>query len=354
MLRQREAATRLIDLNARATTAAAELEALQHAPTALAEQGARARHTLDDAEHAHRAAARRLAEAETAAHTADRTARTAEAALSAAREHAVRAESELVQANHAWGTVAERILERLGATPDLPPPPSDIGPDAEEKFRRRHDRLVKEREEMGPVNLRAEIEATALEDQIGTIQRESEEISTAIAKLRGSIGHLNREGRERLGTVFAAVDQHFQQLFARMFGGGRAHLALVGSDDPLTAGLEIYAQPPGKKLTALSLLSRRRTGAHRALPHLRRVPLQPRTRSACSTRSTPRSTTPMSTGSAPCWKTWFSETATRFLVVTHHAHTMARMHRLYGVTMQERGVSRVLSVDLQSAAEMAA
>src|SRR6185312_6017401 len=110
-------------------------------------------------------------------------------------------------------------------------------------------------DEMGPVNLRAEIEAEALGAEIAGIATERDELGTAIAKLRGGIGHLNREGRERLGEIFQQVDKHFQSLFTRMFGGGRAHLALVGSDDPLQAGLEIFAQPPGKKLATLSLLS---------------------------------------------------------------------------------------------------
>ena len=108
---------------------------------------------------------------------------------------------------------------------------------------------------MGPVNLRADVEAEAVEKQIAGITAEREELTTAIAKLRGSIGHLNREGRERLGAMFEQIDRNFQALFTRMFGGGKAHLALVGSDDPLEAGLEIYAQPPGKKLATLSLLS---------------------------------------------------------------------------------------------------
>ena len=108
---------------------------------------------------------------------------------------------------------------------------------------------------MGPVNLRAEAEAGEIEQRIASIDTEREELTTAIAKLRGSIGHLNREGRERLSTVFQEVDRHFQALFTRMFGGGRAHLALVGSDDPLAAGLEIYAQPPGKKLGAVTMMS---------------------------------------------------------------------------------------------------
>ncbi len=349
--RKREAALRQTDLTARRHAARQDVAALQDAPARLAEQGEDAMRILAEAEVSHRQQASRLAEAEQAATAADRAARAAEAALAAARERLVRAEGDLVQAGHAWGTVAERIVEKLGVNPELPAPPSDIGPDAEDKFRRKHERLQREREEMGPVNLRAEIEAEALEQQIATIVREREEIATAIAKLRGSIGHLNREGRERLSEVFAQVDVHFQQLFSRMFGGGRAHLALVGSDDPLLAGLEIYAQPPGKKLTALSLLS----GGEQALTALSLI--------FAVFRCNPAPICVLDEVDAPLddanvdrfctlLEDMVRDTGTRFLVVTHHAHTMARMDRLYGVTMQERGVSRVLSVDLARAAAM--
>ena len=349
--RERDAASRQSDLNARLALAQSEATALQAAPVRLAEQGQAATTNLSDAEANHATLAARLTATEIAAQSADRDARTAEADLATAREQAVRAEGEMVQANHAWGTIAERILERLGATPDLPAPPSDIGPDSEDRLRRKHERLIREREEMGPVNLRAEIEAAALEEQIATIVRDREEIATAIAKLRGSIGHLNREGRERLTAVFTEVDAHFQSLFARMFGGGRAHLALVGSDDPLTAGLEIYAQPPGKKLTALSLLS----GGEQALTALSLI--------FAVFRCNPAPICVLDEVDAPLddanvdrfctlLEDMVRETNTRFLVVTHHAHTMARMNRLYGITMQERGVSRILSVDLARAAEM--
>ena len=202
---------------------------------------------------------------------------------------------------------------------------------------------------MGPVNLRAEVEAEEIGTQIETIAREREELGTAIAKLRGSIGHLNREGRERLGAVFAEVDRHFQALFTRMFNGGRAHLAMVGSDDPLEAGLEIYAQPPGKKLATLSLLS----GGEQALTALSLI--------FAVFRCNPAPVCVLDEVDAPLddanvdrfctlLEDMVRETGTRFLVVTHHHLTMARMDRLYGVTMQERGVSRLLSVDLRRAA----
>ena len=349
--RAREAQDRATDLAARAGEARSMLETLRETPLRLAEQSRAATETLDGAQALHRAAAMALTNAETEAERANRAARKAEMALASAREAAVRAEGEAAQANHAWGTVAERILERLGAEPTLPDPPADFSEAAEDKHRRRHERMLREREEMGPVNLRAEIEAAEIETHIETITREREELSTAIAKLRGSIGHLNREGRERLSAVFATVDQHFQQLFSRMFGGGRAHLALVGSDDPLTAGLEIYAQPPGKKLTALSLLS----GGEQALTALSLI--------FAVFRCNPAPICVLDEVDAPLddanvgrfctlLDDMVRETGTRFLVITHHAHTMARMDRLYGVTMQERGVSRLLSVDLQRAAAM--
>ena len=349
--RLRDAGFRRRDLRARRAQAEAELATLDAAPAQLAKSATAARETLEAAGAEHAAAATRLADAETAYRQAASIARDADHTLAAAREAAVRAEGEVHSANQTWGTVAERILERLGAAHDLPPPPSDVSLEAEDRFRRRHERMLREREEMGPVNLRAEIEANAIEERIATIEREREEIATAIAKLRGSIGHLNREGRERLTTVFAQVDQQFQALFTRMFNGGRAHLAMVGSDDPLLAGLEIYAQPPGKKLSALSLLS----GGEQALTALSLI--------FAVFRCNPAPVCVLDEVDAPLddanverfctlLADMVQETGTRFLVVTHHALTMARMDRLYGVTMQERGVSRVLSVDLQKAVGM--
>ena len=350
-MRARDVGERVTDLAARTAQARAEHAARAAAPDAVAARHAAALDELEAAEATHRRAADALAAAEAAASGADRAARAAEAALAAARERVVRLEGEATQAEHAWGVVAERILERLGANPAMPDPPAQIGPDSEDKARRKLERLQREREEMGPVNLRAEVEAEELATQIDTILRECGELTAAIAKLRGSIGHLNREGRERLSSVFTAVDGHFQALFARMFGGGRAHLALVGSDDPLLAGLEIYAQPPGKKLATLSLLS----GGEQALTALSLI--------FAVFRCNPAPVCVLDEVDAPLddanverycllLEDMVRDTGTRFMVVTHHHLTMARMDRLYGVTMQERGVSRLLSVDLQRAAEM--
>ncbi len=349
--RAADAGARVSEVSARRDAALAEHAALAEAPGRIAAQRAAALDALEAAEAAHRGEADRLTSAVTQGSEADRVARAAEQALAGAREGAVRAEGAAQQADHAWGTVAERILERLGANPAMPDPPADLTPESEDKARKRLERLLKEREEMGPVNLRAEVEADEVEGQISTLDAERAELTTAIAKLRGSIGHLNREGRDRLSAVFQQIDQHFQALFARMFGGGRAHLALVGSDDPLEAGLEIYAQPPGKKLATLSLLS----GGEQALTALSLI--------FAVFRCNPAPISVLDEVDAPLddanverfctlLDEMVRETGTRFLVVTHHPLTMARMDRLYGVTMQERGVSRLLSVDLQAAAGM--
>ncbi|MFL1463866.1 chromosome segregation protein SMC, partial [Roseococcus sp. DSY-14] len=277
--------------------------------------------------------------------------RAAEAALGAAREARLLAEAARDAAARDGQALATRILERLGEDAALPAAPEDLSDAAEERARRRAERLAREREEMGPVNLRAEVELAELEARIAAIRTDREEIAAAIAKLRGSIGHLNREARERLRAVFDQVDREFRALFARLFGGGRAHLALVGSEDPLEAGLEIYAEPPGKKLSALSLLS----GGEQALTALSLI--------FAVFRCHPAPVCVLDEVDAPLDDAnverlcdlldAMAETGTRFLIITHHALTMARMHRLFGVTMQERGVSRLLSVDLGEAVRMA-
>ena len=347
---QVELTGRVTDLSARSLEAATDLERLAATPATSARQSDEARTAVAEAQSAHAAATAARETAERAAAAAAAAARTAEQGAYAAREAVVRAEGALDTATQAWEASEARIAEREGALPPFPVQ-TDLSTAAEDRARGRLQRLSRERDDMGPVNLRAEIEAETVGTDIATIIRESEELNTAIAKLRGSIGHLNREGRERLSAIFQQVDRHFQALFGRMFGGGRAHLALVGSDDPLQAGLEIFAQPPGKKLAALSLLS----GGEQALTALSLV--------FAVFRCNPAPLCVLDEVDAPLDDAnverfcdllgdMVQETGTRFLVVTHHQVTMARMDRLYGVTMQERGVSRLLSVDLSRAVGM--
>ncbi|MCW8308316.1 chromosome segregation protein SMC [Acidiphilium sp. PA] len=344
--RAADATARITDLAARLREARTALESLPTDSNA-ADTRDSTQKALAEAEHHHVAAAAALKVAEQQSETLMATLREAEQRLSRAREALILAESGVREADFAWGTIAERILERFGVDPALP---SLTDPTAEsgERARKRFERLTRERDEMGPVNLRAEIEVGEIEERLAGIERERAEISAAISKLRGSIGHLNREGRERLSNVFTEIDRHFQALFTRMFGGGRAHLALTGSDDPLEAGLEIFAEPPGKKLASLSLLS----GGEQALTALSLI--------FAVFRCNPAPISVLDEVDAPLddanvdrfctlLEDMARETGTRFLVVTHHHLTMARMDRLYGVTMQERGISRVLSVDLGTA-----
>jgi chromosome segregation protein len=349
--RAEDAAARLAELQAREIAAETEHAGLMSVPAEIAQRRLGANEGLSEAAARHEAAAGALSAAERAWGEASRAERAAEAEEARAREAVVRAEAAVEQAQANVTAMAARIVERLGAGVQVPPPSLAVSAEAEDKSRRRLERLQKEREEVGPVNLRAELEAEEIEKQMAVIASETQELTTAIAKLRGSIGHLNREGRERLAAIFQQVDQHFQSLFTRMFGGGRAQLAMVGSDDPLAAGLEIYAQPLGKKLATLSLLS----GGEQALTALSLI--------FAVFKCNPAPVCVLDEVDAPLddanvdrfctlLEDMVRDTGTRFLVVTHHHLTMARMDRLYGVTMQERGISRLLSVDLQKAAEL--
>ncbi len=344
-LRATDARSRATDLAVRHTEATAALQSLQAAPDQAARAAAEAVQALKTAEVAQHTAHSALQDADAAVARATEQAQAADRALASARERMARAEGDAEHARQAW-----LDLVGEGVTP-IGPAPADLSATAEERARARLDRMMRERDAIGPVNLLAEQESATLQAAMDAIRHEREELGTAIAKLRGSIGHLNREGRERLQAVFQTVDKHFQALFARMFGGGRAHLALVGSDDPLLAGLEIYAQPPGKKLASLALLS----GGEQALTALSLI--------FAVFRCNPAPVCVLDEVDAPLddanvdrfcalLADMVAETGTRFLVVTHHQLTMARMDRLYGVTMQERGVSRLLSVDLGRAVEL--
>jgi len=216
------------------------------------------------------------------------------------------------------------------------------------------DRLTAARERIGPVNLVAADELARIEAEHGSSAAEQAELSEAVHRLRGSIGSLNREGRERLREAFEQVDSHFRRLFVRLFGeGGQAHLALIDSEDPLEAGLEIYAQPPGKRLQSLTLLS----GGEQALTAIALI--------FALFLTNPAPICVLDEVDAPLddanierfcdlLDAMVRETATRYLIVTHNAVTMSRMHRLFGVTMVEKGVSRLVSVDLGAAEELLA
>ena len=262
----------------------------------------------------------------------------------------MRVESALAQARQAREALEARIRERLDVSPEIAAEIADIEPGEERGIGQaeiRLDRLLKERDGMGPVNLRAEQEAAELEAQIGSLQSEKADLLTAIARLRQGISSLSREGRERLIVAFEAVNRHFQDLFVRLFGGGRAHLTLTEAEDPLDAGLEVMASPPGKRLQVLSLLS----GGEQALTALSLLfaVFLANPAPICVLDEVDA---PLDDANVDRFCTMLDEisraTGTRFLLITHHRLTMARMDRLYGVTMVERGISQLVSVDLRA------
>ncbi|HEX4570464.1 MAG TPA: chromosome segregation protein SMC [Dongiaceae bacterium] len=353
-----EAAERqLASLAERREALEAEIEALSRRPAEIAAQRRTLMDSLEVAAAARREAADHLAAAETALTEADHALKRAEADLAAARESRVRAEGTVAQAAEARGSLVERFRERLDCAPEQALAIAELDPGEDlpgrEQTETRIQRLIRERENIGPVNLRAETEAAEIDTQLSGLQNERTDLINAIARLRQGISSLNREGRERLLAAFEVVNKNFEELFTRLFGGGRAHLALTENEDPLEAGLEIMASPPGKRLQVLSLLS----GGEQALTAIALL------FGVFLANPTPicvldEVDAPLDDANVDRFCTLIEElghsSATRFLVITHHRMTMARMDRLFGVTMAERGVSQLVSVDLHEADELRA
>ncbi|MBN8846800.1 MULTISPECIES: chromosome segregation protein SMC [unclassified Sphingomonas] len=346
-----DAARRIADMAKREAEIAQDRETLAPRPAALAEEIA----TVAAEHDAARASAETLAaaerEAESALRRCEEAGRIAGEALGAMREARAGAQAR------AENQELRRIeLGRLsGERFECPAPvlPTKAGFDsatvrAPQEESAAHDKLTLDRERIGPVNLVAEQELAELEAGAIGNAAEREELGLAVNQLRGSIGTLNREGRQRLLAAFEAVNGHFKRLFTTLFNGGQAHLELIDSDDPLEAGLEIMAQPPGKRLQSLTLLS----GGEQALTAVALI--------FGLFLTNPAPICVLDEVDAPLddanierfcdlLDRMTQETRTRYLIVTHNAVTMSRMHRLFGVTMIERGVSRLVSVDLQAA-----
>ncbi|NDE90837.1 MAG: chromosome segregation protein SMC [Alphaproteobacteria bacterium] len=346
------AATRIAELQTRQQELTVEAQNLAEKPQAIEAQRQELLTNSAAAEEKRREAADALQSAETQLAQVEKQARQQEEALSSAKENRVRSEEQMYQAQHAfealkttaqeqWHCAADGLLEKAEVkdASELP---------AINQLEHDFARFTKEREHMGPVNLRAEIEAEEIQTQFDKMASEKDDLVQAIAKLRQAIGTLNKEARERLQTAFDEVNKNFSDLFTRMFGGGKAHLQLIENDDPLEAGLEIFACPPGKRLQALSLLS----GGEQALTALSLL------FALFLVNPSPicvldEVDAPLDEANVDRYCSLLREMAesgkTRFLVITHHRLTMARMDRLYGVTMAEKGVSQLVSVDLKQA-----
>ena len=351
-----EAERRIAEMNTRSADIFTEQEAMAGRPEILARDIATLRADKDEL-------AEKLAGLQTAETVHEATLRALESEMAAAAERLSVAREARAGANARAENQEQRRVEmgrisgeRFECPPPVLPEKLNFDEDAMDDAAvesNRLDRLQNERERIGPVNLIAADELAELETQQGASVAESEELTLAINRLRGSIGSLNREGRARLLTAFEAVDGHFRRLFATLFNGGQAHLALIDSDDPLEAGLEIFAQPPGKKLQSLTLLS----GGEQALTAVALI--------FGLFLTNPAPICVLDEVDAPLddanierfcdlLDAMTRETDTRYLIVTHNAVTMSRMHRLFGVTMVEQGISRLVSVDLGGAEQLLA
>ncbi|HYC96687.1 chromosome segregation protein SMC [Brevundimonas sp.] len=355
--RAKDSTARIAALEKDAEKTAARLKAAAEAPERLATQRSSLLDALTMAETRRKAAADALALAEGQAGEADRAARAAESAASSAREAraglAARAEAaaeKLAETEANVRETAQMSPEELGQklTDDaIARPPDAAG--AESLLYG----LEREREALGPVNLRAEDEATEYGDRLQTMKVERSDLTSAIAKLRDGIDELNAEGRERLVAAFDIINENFKTLFEALFGGGQAELKLVESDDPLEAGLEIYACPPGKRLSVMSLMS----GGEQALTAAALIfaVFLANPAPVCVLDEVDA---PLDDANVDRFCRMLDEmrkrTDTRFIVITHNPVTMSRMDRLYGVTMPERGVSQLVSVDLTQAEEIVA
>ncbi|NRF07840.1 chromosome segregation SMC family protein [Agrobacterium pusense] len=353
--RAASAADHIATLREREEEAREEIAELDIAPEEFDEKRRNLLNELQKTEDARRAAADRLAEAENLQRAADRLAATALSELAEAREKRGRAEERLVSAREKRQEAEHRIRETLNTEPHMAFRLTGLGPDQPKPdirdVERDLDRLKIERERLGAVNLRAEEEQAELSAKLEALIKERDDIIDAVRKLRAGIQNLNREGRERLIAAFDVVNSQFQRLFTHLFGGGTAELQLIESDDPLEAGLEILARPPGKKPQTMTLLS----GGEQALTAMALIFAVFLTNPApiCVLDEVDA---PLDDHNVERYCNLMDEmvasTETRFVIITHNPITMARMNRLFGVTMAEQGVSQLVSVDLQTAEQL--
>jgi chromosome segregation protein len=279
------------------------------------------------------------------------TARDGEASVATLKENRARLIAEMKAARDSNDGLSREIAERLNCQPEQLETISGIAdhtdlPDLA-KCDERVQRLMRERESIGSVNLLAEQQLNDVESKVGEAGKVRAELREAVRQLRDTISKINAECRERLLEAFASVDGHFRTLFKRVFNGGEAHLKLSGSDDPLEAGLEIFASPPGKKLQTMSLFS----GGEQALMALSLIfaVFLIRPAPVCILDEVDAPFDDANVDRMCRLVNDLAAEGTRFIVITHHALTMARCDRLYGVTMAERGVSKIMTVDVDQA-----
>ncbi|WP_324751512.1 chromosome segregation SMC family protein [Roseovarius sp. Pro17] len=347
---------RSAELAERKETSEAELKDATAVPERLAEERGTLAAKITEAEARQASARDALSTGEGALRNATEAERTAERAAGEAREARARSEARTDGASEARRAAHQRIADELEVTPEALLETLEVDVDrmpSSDAIEADVNRLKRQRDALGAVNLRAEEDAKEIEEEHGTLIAEKTDLEEAIKALRSGIAGLNREGRERLLTAFEQVNSNFSMLFKHLFGGGEASLVLVESDDPLEAGLEIMCQPPGKKLATLSLLS----GGEQTLTALALIfgVFLANPAPICVLDEVDA---PLDDANVARFCDLLDEmcrrTETRFLIITHNAVTMSRMDRLFGVTMAEQGVSQLVSVDLKKAETLVA
>ncbi|MEM8787729.1 MAG: chromosome segregation protein SMC [Pseudomonadota bacterium] len=348
------AETRAGELGARIAETRAALTQAESLPDQIGTERNGLVEQIAAAETRCKAAADALAAGETALRAADTEARATERTAGEAREAKARVEALAEAAGDRAQTAVDRIRAERDTDAEGLLAQLETAADAvasAEDLQTQIDRARRQRDALGAVNLRAEEDAAEIRTERDTLHSEKADLEEAVAKLRQGIGALNREGRQRLLAAFDEVNKNFSTLFRTLFGGGDASLVLVESEDPLEAGLEIMCQPPGKKLSTLSLLS----GGEQTLTALSLIfavfLANPSPICVLDEVDAPLDDANV-TRFCDLLDEMINRTDTRFLIITHHAVTMARMDRLFGVTMAELGVSQLVSVDLRQAEDL--
>ncbi|WP_084417923.1 chromosome segregation protein SMC [Henriciella litoralis] len=351
---------RLAALLQRRREAAAEAEAARARPAEMQDQLEMLAARVEELETSRKDAADRLAEKEASLRETETEARDTSNAAMDARESLAGAKVRVENAESRLNDAIDSARSQFQRLPEGLMTLARAGLDEEEletletsEAERQLDFLRRDRDQLGGVNMEAEAEAEELAERLGTQATEKEDLIKAIARLREGVASLNDEGRARLLEAFDRVNEHFKALFTTLFRGGEAELRLVDDEDPLNAGLEIMAQPPGKRLGTLSLMS----GGEQALTATALI------FAVFLSRPSPicvldEVDAPLDDANVDRYCRLLDEmrrrTDTRFVVITHNPVTMSRMDRLFGVTMREKGVSKLVSVDLDAAEELVA
>ena len=343
------------ELEVRRENLKADLKKMQTMPENISSEKERLLNLIEENKKEHELISNSLREAEQKANETNKKLKLEEVKLNELREEKIRIEGIISTVNQSIKQLTEQVKERLNIGLEQLFDLAQINPNKAhltlDDWERKLERLIAEQERLGGVNLLAEQEANELEEKVNVIKKDQSDLLAAIVKLREAIDKLNTEGRQRLLAAYGIVNENFQKLFVQLFGGGKAYLRFTDETDPLQAGLEIFASPPGKKLQNLNLLS----GGEQALTALSLL--------FAVFLSNPAPICVLDEVDAPLDDTNVDRfcslveeiaksSLTKFLVITHHRMTMARVNRLFGVTMPEKGISQLVSVDLERAVQL--